>query len=89
MYKIHVSQLEEDVIPVRGEGVWITDMKGKRYLDVDSNHSAGNLGYSNPLIARALFNQSSRLITMKEDRVQVPRARLIKRIMPILPNGLN
>lgn len=88
-YKIPVSHLEEDVIPVRGEGVWIIDIKGRRYMDVDSNYSAANLGYSNPAIARALFNQAARLITMKEDRVQVSRARLLKTILPILPKGLD
>jgi len=88
-YKIPVSLLEEDVIPVRGEGVWIMDIKGKRYMDVDSNYSAGNLGYSNLEIAKALFNQASQLITMKEDRVQVPRTRLIKTLLPIMPKELN
>ena len=88
-HKIPVSLLEEDVIPVRGEGVWIIDMKGRRYMDVDSNYSAANLGYANPTIAKALFNQASQLITMKEDRVQIPRTRLMKELLPILPNGLD
>jgi len=88
-YKIPVSLLEEDIIPVRGEGVWITDIKGRRYMDVDSNYSAGNLGYSNVEIAKALFNQASQLITMKEDRVQVPRTRLIKTLLSIMPKELN
>jgi len=88
-YKIPVSQLEEDIIPVRGKGVWIIDMRGKRYMDVDSNYSAANLGYSNAAIANALFNQASQLITMKEDRVQVPRTRLIKALLPILPKELD
>jgi acetylornithine/succinyldiaminopimelate/putrescine aminotransferase len=88
-HKIPVSRLEEDVIPVRGEGVWITDTKGRRYMDLDSNYSAANLGYSNPAVAKALFNQASQLITMKEDRVQVPRTRLIKTILPIMPKDLD
>jgi acetylornithine/succinyldiaminopimelate/putrescine aminotransferase len=88
-HKIPVSRLEEDVIPIRGEGVWITDTKGRRYMDLDSNYSAANLGYSNHAVATALFNQASQLITMKEDRVQVPRTRLIKTILPIMPKGLD
>jgi acetylornithine/succinyldiaminopimelate/putrescine aminotransferase len=88
-YKIPVSQLEEDIIPVRGKGVWIIDIRGKRYMDVDSNYSAANLGYSNAAIAKALFNQASQLITMKEDCVQVPRTRLIKTLLPILPKELD
>ncbi len=88
-HKIPVSLLEEDVIPVRGEGVWIIDTKGRRYMDVDSNYSAANLGYANPAIAKALFNQANLLITMKEDRVQIPRTRLMKELLPILPKGLD
>lgn len=88
-YKIPVSHLEKDIIPVYGEGVWITDINGKRYLDLDSNYSAANLGYSNRELALGLFNQTSQLVTMKEDRVQVPRALLIKTLKTIMPEGLD
>jgi len=89
MHKIPVSHVEKDIIPVYGEGVWITDINGKRYLDLDSNYSAANLGYSNSEIALGLYNQASTLVTMKEDEVQVNRARLIKTLMPMMPKGLD
>jgi len=88
-HKIPVSHVEKDIIPVYGEGVWITDILGERYLDLDSNYSAANLGYSNSEVALGLFNQASTLITMKEDEVQVNRARLIKMLMPMMPEGLD
>jgi len=88
-HKIPVSRLEKDIIPVYGNGVWITDINGKRYLDLDSNYSAANLGYSNKELALGLFNQTSQLVTMKEDRVQVPRALLIKTLTTIMPEGLD
>jgi len=88
-HKIPVSHVEKDIIPVQGEGVWITDINGRRYLDLDSNYSAANLGYSNGEVALGLFNQASELVTMKEDEVQVPRARLIKTLMPMMPKGLD
>ena len=48
-----------------------------------------SLGLSNPEIALGLLNQASQLITMKEDRVQIPRVRLMKAMLTILPPGLD
>ncbi len=88
-YKIPVSHPEEDIIPVKGDGCWIMDTKGKRYLDMDSNYSAANMGMTNPEVALGLYNQANTLITMKEDRVQIARTRLLKEIMSMMPEGLN
>jgi acetylornithine/succinyldiaminopimelate/putrescine aminotransferase len=87
-YKIPVSHLEKDIIPVRGEGAWIIDTRGKAYLDMDSNYSATNLGMNNPEIAIGLFNQATQLISMKEDRVHIPRSRFLKNIHSMMPGGL-
>jgi acetylornithine/succinyldiaminopimelate/putrescine aminotransferase len=88
-HKIPVSKLEKDIVPVKGRGAWMMDTKGTWYLDMDSNYSAANLGFSNPEIAQGLLNQASQLITMKEDRVQIPRVRLMKAMLSILPPGLD
>ena len=88
-YKIPVSHPEVDIVPVKGDGCWIMDTKGKRYLDMDSNYSAANMGMINPEVALGLYNQANTLITMKEDRVQIARTRLLKEIMSMMPKGLN
>ena len=88
-FKIPVSHLEKDIIPVWGSGAWLRAIDGKSYLDMDSNYSATNLGLSNQEIAQGLFNQAVRLISMKEDRVQVPRARFLKTFRNMMPEGLN
>jgi acetylornithine/succinyldiaminopimelate/putrescine aminotransferase len=87
-FKIPVSRLEKDVIFVRGNGAWVYDLYGKKYLDMDSNYSATNLGMANPEIALGLFNQAEQLISTKEDRVHIPRARFLKMIHQIMPEGL-
>ncbi len=87
-YKIPVSHLEEDIVPVRGKGCWIRDTKGRWYIDMDSNYSATNIGMSNPEIARGLYNQANLLISMKEDRVQIARTRFLKEISGMMPEGL-
>lgn len=88
-YKIPVSELEKDIIPVKGQGCWILDTKGRWFLDMDSNYSATNLGMNNPLVAKGLFNQANLLISMKEDRVQIARTRFFREISSMMPNGLD
>ena len=50
-----------DVVLTRGEGVWVYDVEGRRYLDCLSAYSALNQGHSHPRIVQALVEQASRL----------------------------
>ncbi len=43
------------------EGVWVTDVEGKRYLDCLSAYSAVNQGHCHPRILKALTEQASRV----------------------------
>lgn len=49
------------VVLVRGEGVWVWDCEGRRYLDMLSSYSALNQGHRHPKIIRALKEQLDRL----------------------------
>jgi ornithine--oxo-acid transaminase len=50
-----------DVVCTRGEGVWLYDVEGKRYLDCLSAYSALNQGHSHPRIVQALVEQAGKL----------------------------
>jgi ornithine--oxo-acid transaminase len=50
-----------DVVCTRGEGVWLYDVDGNRYLDCLSAYSALNQGHSHPHIVEALREQAGRL----------------------------
>jgi len=50
-----------DVVITRGEGVWVFDIEGKRYLDCLSAYSALNQGHVHPRILEAMLNQAARL----------------------------
>jgi ornithine--oxo-acid transaminase len=50
-----------DVVLSRGEGVWVWDVEGDRYLDCLSAYSAVNQGHAHPRILRALVEQAGRL----------------------------
>ena len=44
-----------------GEGVWVTDVEGRRYLDCLSAYSALNQGHRHPKIIAALKAQADRI----------------------------
>jgi len=50
-----------DVVLCRGEGVWVWDVDGNRYLDCLSAYSAVNQGHCHPKILAALLEQSKKL----------------------------
>ncbi|MGZ5659777.1 MAG: ornithine--oxo-acid transaminase [Usitatibacter sp.] len=53
-----------DPLPVvlsRGEGVWLWDDQGRRYLDMLSAYSAVSFGYGHPRLLAALNRQAQRL----------------------------
>ena len=45
----------------RGEGVYLYDTEGRRYLDMMSAYSAVSFGHGHPLLVRALVEQAHRL----------------------------
>lgn len=50
-----------DVVLSRGEGIWVWDADGNRYMDCLSAYSAVNQGHCHPRIREALIEQSGRL----------------------------
>jgi ornithine--oxo-acid transaminase len=49
------------VVLTRGEGIWVWDVEGKKYLDMLSAYSAVNQGHAHPRIVKALIDQAQRL----------------------------
>ena len=49
------------VVLARGDGVWLWDDAGRRYLDMMSAYSAVSFGHANPVLLRALTEQAGRL----------------------------
>ena len=50
-----------DVVITRGQGVWLWDVEGRRYLDCLSAYSAVNQGHCHPRILQAMVEQAGRL----------------------------
>ncbi|MBD3186930.1 ornithine--oxo-acid transaminase [Candidatus Bathyarchaeota archaeon] len=50
-----------DVMVTKGEGIWVEDINGKRYMDCLSAYSSLNQGHCHPRILAALVDQAKKL----------------------------
>ena len=50
-----------DVVLTRGEGIWVWDVDGRRYMDCLSAYSAVNQGHCHPAIHKTLVEQAGKL----------------------------
>jgi ornithine--oxo-acid transaminase len=50
-----------DVVINKGEGVWVYDVEGKKYLDCLSAYSALNQGHVHPVILKAMLDQAQKV----------------------------
>ena len=49
------------VVVASGEGAWVTDVEGRRYLDCLAAYSAVNFGHGNPRLVQAARDQLDRI----------------------------
>jgi acetylornithine aminotransferase/acetylornithine/N-succinyldiaminopimelate aminotransferase len=74
-----------DVVAVRGEGSWVFDADGTRYLDLYGGHAVALLGHAPPRIADAIAIQARDLL-FYSNVVHVPaRARAAERLARLAP----
>lgn len=74
---------------VRGEGVWLIDAQGKRYLDGISSWWTNIFGHANPRIAAALADQAQRLEhVIFAGFTHPPAIELAEELVRITPPGL-
>ncbi len=50
-----------DVILSKGEGIWVWDINGKKYMDCLSAYSAVNQGHCHPKIVKTLIEQAQKI----------------------------
>jgi acetylornithine/N-succinyldiaminopimelate aminotransferase len=74
----------------RGDGVWVWDEEGRRYLDLTAGWGVTSIGHAHPLIVRALAEQGARIIQNPDSGLTYSpaRARLLELLAGILPPGL-
>lgn len=80
---------KRDIALVRGEGAYLYDSEGKRYLDAMSNYGVAVLGHADPDYAAALADQLSKLTTCHQSFFNDQRAVALAAIDRIAPEGLS
>ena len=79
------------LLPVSsGQGVWLEDMEGKRYIDAISSWWVNLFGHANPHISAAVSEQASRLEhVILAGVTHEPAVRLAEKLVEITPPGLD
>ena len=73
----------------RGEGVWLLDSDGRRYLDLYGGHAVTALGHGHPKLLSALHRQAPRLIFQGVLFDLELRRRAARRLLEFGPPGMS
>jgi LysW-gamma-L-lysine/LysW-L-ornithine aminotransferase len=79
---------KREIALVRGEGPYLFDSDGRRYLDAMSNYGVAVLGHADPEYAAALADQLRTLATGHQSFYSDVRAELLQELTAIAPQGL-
>ena len=73
---------------VKGEGVYLWDENGKEYIDAISSWWVNPFGHSNPIIAKAIYNQLTTLEhVLFGGFTNKPAVELAEKLLSILPSN--
>jgi acetylornithine aminotransferase/acetylornithine/N-succinyldiaminopimelate aminotransferase len=76
-----------DLVLERGEGSYVWDVDGGRYLDLAAGIAVCSLGHAHPEITKALADQSQKLIHISNLYHNELQGRLAKRIVDLIAPG--
>ncbi len=72
---------ERPISIVRGEGVYVWDAEGKKYLDFVAGIATNNVGHCHPRVVEAIVAQARKLIHVSNLYYIEPQAKLAKRLV--------
>lgn len=79
---------KREIALVRGEGAYLYDSDGKRYLDAMSNYGVAVLGHADAEFTAALADQLATLSTCHQSFYNDQRAALLEKLATIAPAGV-
>ena len=80
---------KRDIALVRGEGSYLFDSTGKRYLDAMSNYGIAWLGHADPEYTAAMQDQLARLTTCHQSFYNDQRAAAMAALQSVMPAALD
>jgi acetylornithine/LysW-gamma-L-lysine aminotransferase len=78
---------KRELVLVRGEGAYVWDEAGRRYLDATGGQGAALLGHNPPAVRAALWKQMQRLMVCPEIFYNDQRAALLWALQEVLPGN--
>jgi LysW-gamma-L-lysine/LysW-L-ornithine aminotransferase len=78
-----------DAVMVRGEGSWLIDSAGRRYLDLSSAQGVAMLGHCHPRVAEVIARQAQTLILCPSYLYNDVRATFAESLAAVLPRHLS
>ncbi len=79
---------KRDIVLVRGEGAYLYDNDGTRYLDAMSSYGVAILGHAHPRYTQALIDQAQTLITSHQSFGNDARSVFLETLDTIAPEGV-
>jgi acetylornithine/LysW-gamma-L-lysine aminotransferase len=79
------TQRRGEVVMTRGEGCWLWDVNGKRYLDLTAAQGVAMLGHCHPKLSAAIAAQAQQLIACPSFVYNDTRARFAAALAAVLP----
>ncbi len=83
------TQRRGETVITHGEGCWLFDTEGKRYLDLTAAQGVAMLGHSHPKLTAALAAQAHTLIACPNFLYNSTRAEFAAKLAEVLPIHLN
>lgn len=89
----HVAQTSDMPLalePVKANGIYITDAKGKQYIDLISGISVSNVGHSHPKVVEAVKAQAETYMHLMVygEFIEMPQVKLAQKLATYLPDSL-
>ncbi|MEX1020791.1 MAG: acetylornithine/succinylornithine family transaminase [Litorilinea sp.] len=77
-----------DIVMSHGEGCWMWDVEGTRYLDLTAAQGVAMLGHNHPRLTAAIAAQAGRVIACPNFFYNDTRARFLAKLETVLPSHL-
>jgi acetylornithine/N-succinyldiaminopimelate aminotransferase len=90
----HIAQTSPEPIAleiVKAEGIYQTDILGKKYVDLIAGFSVANIGHSHPKVVKAVQDQASAYmhLIVYGEFIEAPQVAYAKLLTQNLPQNLN
>ena len=89
LYESGVVPRRGDTVMVAGEGCWMSDSEGRRYLDMTSSQGVAMLGYNHPALTAAIQEQAGRLHACPNFFHNDTRAAFLEKLIAVTPLHLS